>query len=153
LSYRPPTLFQRVPIYHRTTRFVREHEHAYPRPFHQIWRCDHCNAHYSRPVTRDQGISHVKSAHSILEPVIGRDVVHDKRVYSPRRHPFRLGLNPAFEFRCKRCPELPIYKLWEMEALTLHLRTHHDIWDPIEGDDWSMVDIIAVAAGNNDSAL
>ena len=44
------------------TRFVREHEHPYPRPFHQIWRCDHCNAHYSRPVTQDQGVSHVKSA-------------------------------------------------------------------------------------------
>ena len=43
------------------TRFVREHEHAYPRPFHQIWRCDHCNAHYSRPVTQDQGVAHVKS--------------------------------------------------------------------------------------------
>ena len=112
-------------------------------------------------------------SHSILEPVIGKDVVYDKRVYSRRRTPFRLGLDPAFEFRCKRCPELPIYKLWEMQALTLHLRTkygfnffivlqfftyylssffRHDILDPIEGDDWTKVNIIA-AAGNNDSAL
>lgn len=58
---------------------------------------------------------------------MGRDVVHDKRLYSRRRQPFRLGLNPAFEFRCKRCPELPIYKLWEMQALTLHLRTKYGL--------------------------
>ena len=67
-------------------------------------------------------------SHSILEPVIGKDVVHDKRVYSTRRHPFRLGVDPAFEFRCKRCPELPIYKLWEMQALMLHLRTKYLIF-------------------------
>lgn len=114
-------------------------------------------------------------SHSISKPVIGKDVVHDKRVYSPQRQPFRFGLNPAFEFRCKRCPELPIYKLWEMQALTLHLRTKygmkfsfmvlqflayylhlsffsHDISVPIEGDDWTKVIIIAAAAGNNDSA-
>ena len=107
-------------------------------------------------------------SHLILEPVIGKDVVHDKRLYSRRRRPFRLGLNPAFEFRCKRCPELPIYKLWEMSALTLHLRTKygldfsswscnsllffsHYILDPIEGDDWTRVVIIAAAAANNDS--
>ena len=29
----------------------------------------------------------------------------------------------------------------------------HDILDPIEGDDWTTVDIIAAAAGSNDSAL
>ena len=112
-------------------------------------------------------------SHSISKPVIGKDVVHDKRVYSPRRQPFRLGLNPAYEFRCKRCPELPIYKLWEMQALVLHLRIkynyyffivlqffayyirssffRHEISDPIEGDDWTKVIIIAAAAGNNDS--
>jgi hypothetical protein len=27
----------------------------------------------------------------------------------------------------------------------------HDILNPIEGDDWTMVNIIAAAAGNNDS--
>ena len=113
-------------------------------------------------------------SHLILEPVIGKDVVHDKRVHSTRRHPFRLGVDPAFEYRCQRCPELPIYKLWEMQTLTLHLRTkyglmfsswpcnslltiflmffRHDISYPIEGDDWTQVIIIAAAAGNNGSA-
>lgn len=66
-------------------------------------------------------------SHMILEPVIGKDLVYDKRFYSRRRRPFRLGLNPAFEFRCKRCPDLPIYKLWEMQALMLHLRTKYGL--------------------------
>lgn len=67
-------------------------------------------------------------SHSILEPVIGKDVVYDKRLYSRQRQPFRLGLNPALEYRCKRCPELPIYKLWEMQALMLHLRTKYGLF-------------------------
>ncbi|KAF8798197.1 hypothetical protein BYT27DRAFT_7124510 [Phlegmacium glaucopus] len=128
------------------SRFVREHEYVYPRPLHEIWRCNHCATHFSTPVTQEKGVLHVKNVHLIPEPVIGKDVVYDKRVYARRRQPFRLGLNPEFEFRCRRCPELPIYKLWEMQTLTLHLRTQHDIYEPIEGEDWTRVIIIAAAA-------
>jgi hypothetical protein len=42
-----------------------------------------------------------------------------------------------------------------LQFLAYHLRLlffRHDIFNPIEGDDWTQVIIIAAAAGNNDSA-
>jgi len=94
-------------------------------------------------VTQETGVLHVKTDHLILKPVIGKDVVYDTRVHARRRQLFRLGRDPALEVRCKRCPALPIYKLWDMHTLTLHLRTKHNIFEPIEGDDWAEVNIIA----------
>lgn len=43
------------------SRFVREHEYVYPRPVHKIWRCNHCSAHISMPVTQETGVLHVKT--------------------------------------------------------------------------------------------
>jgi len=64
-------------------------------------------------------------SHLVLEPVIGKDIVYDKGAYARRRQPFRLGLDPELQFRCERCPELPIYKPWEMQVLALHLQTEY----------------------------
>lgn len=60
-------------------------------------------------------------SHCIKNPVIGVDIVADQRLKIPRRRPFRLIRDPAIEHRCKRCPNLPIYKLWEKDALMEHL--------------------------------
>ena len=41
-----------------------------------------------------------------------------------------------------------------LQYFTYYIRSSffsHDIWDPIEGDDWNKVIIIAAAAGSNDS--
>jgi len=40
-----------------------------------------------------------------------------------------------------------VFSSWSCNSLFLR----HDILDPIEGDDWSKVIIIAAAAGTNDS--
>ncbi|KAF8163500.1 hypothetical protein B0H34DRAFT_325856 [Crassisporium funariophilum] len=128
------------------TRFVREHEYPHPRENHEVWRCNLCATHFELRVTQGVAVMHVQSTHSIDKPVIGKDVVYDKRQSIRRRKPFRLGLDPAYEFQCKRCPKIGITKLWEMQALVLHLRLKHQVFDSVEGEDWAKVHVIAAAA-------
>jgi len=135
------------------TQFVKEHEYAYPRPIAGIWRCNLCATHYDNLVSQIDAINHVKKVHLIQKPVIDVDgvttsahVVVDKRLPIQRRKPFRLGLQPAYEFKCNRCPEIPICKIWEMQNLINHLRTKHRIAEPVLGKDYTKVNIIAAAA-------
>ncbi|KAF9555878.1 hypothetical protein CPC08DRAFT_711633 [Agrocybe pediades] len=44
---------------------------------------------------------------------------------------------------CLRCPELPVLKLWDRQSLEVHLRVKHDVHDPRNGVDWSLVQIIS----------
>lgn len=121
------------------TRFVLQHERPFPSPGEPVWRCNHCAQHYHEALVQDQVVYHVKTvyvtrldppsfytqstfSHLIQDPVVGVDVKLDNRRPGPRRKPFFLGLNPAYELRCQHCPEIPIYKLWELEALKIHLR-------------------------------
>ena len=53
--------------------------------------------------------------------MIGTDVVADRRLRIRKRRPFRLFRDPAFENRCKHCSNLPIFQLWEKDALKDHL--------------------------------
>ncbi|KDR73534.1 hypothetical protein GALMADRAFT_142017 [Galerina marginata CBS 339.88] len=128
------------------TKFVKEHEYPHPRPISEIWRCNKCAAHYDGPVTQEEAVQHAKKVHLIINPVIGVDVAYDRRFSIRRRKAFRLGMDPAYEVRCKRCPDISIYKLWEMQDLTVHLRTKHQILDPVEGEDWMKINMIAAAS-------
>lgn len=74
--------------------------------------------------------------HLISNPVLGIDVIRDNRHYVRRRKIFRLGMDPPYEFRCKKCPEFPIYKLWEMQSLTQHLLSKWDFLCEIIGQYW-----------------
>jgi hypothetical protein len=68
--------------------------------------------------------SHVfVSRHCNKDPVDGEDYIVDLRKHIRRRRPFRMCLDPAFEYRCERCPDIPIYKLWQKDALMDHIRT------------------------------
>ncbi|KAF8168470.1 hypothetical protein B0H34DRAFT_793070 [Crassisporium funariophilum] len=128
------------------TQFVREHEYPYPRTNREIWRCNLCSTHFESRVKQSVALLHVKSVHLVDEPVIGKDVVYDVRDRIRRRTPFRLGLDPAYEFQCKRCPEIKTLKLWEMQALVLHLRLKHQVFEAVEGEDWTKVLVIAAEA-------
>ncbi|KAF4614830.1 hypothetical protein D9613_002720 [Agrocybe pediades] len=135
-----------TPVWHLLTpeasRFVKEHESAYPRPRAQVWRCNKCAEHYSSSVQQNEAIAHVRQVHLIDSPIVGVDVVADMRHKIGRRKPFRLRIEPGFEYRCKRCMDLPIYKLWELQSLMLHLRLKHHIPGPMEGDDWEKIPMI-----------
>ncbi|KAF9036649.1 hypothetical protein BJ165DRAFT_1532763 [Panaeolus papilionaceus] len=125
------------------TRFVLQHERPFPSPGEPVWRCNHCAQHYHEALVQDQVVYHVKTVHLIQDPVVGVDVKLDNRRPGPRRKPFFLGLNPAYELRCQHCPEIPIYKLWELEALKIHLRIKHNTPEPAEGTDWVRIRVIA----------
>ncbi|KIM48829.1 hypothetical protein M413DRAFT_438003 [Hebeloma cylindrosporum] len=153
----PPQPMHSVPAWllltPEATRFVKEQEYAYPRAIAEIWRCNLCAIHYDDFVPQIEAIDHVQKVHLIKTPVIGVDgattsahVVADKRHPTRRRKPFRLGREPAYEFKCNRCPKIPICKIWEMQKLTNHLRTKHHIVEPVLEQDYTKVDIIAAAA-------
>ncbi|PPQ75374.1 hypothetical protein CVT24_013157 [Panaeolus cyanescens] len=137
----------RDPIWHlltpEATRFVLEHELPFPSPDEAVWGCNHCAQHYHGSVTQGTVWEHLLRVHLIRNPVIGIDLIYDKRRPGRRRKPFLLGLNPAYELRCQHCPEMPIYKLWELEALKIHLRLKHNKPDPLEGADWTRIRLIA----------
>ncbi|KAF5331110.1 hypothetical protein D9619_005952 [Psilocybe cf. subviscida] len=146
------------------TQFVKEHEYTHPRPVSEIWGCNECDAHFSEQEKQSVVIEHVNVVHGIEDPIIGVHVIPDRRRSIRRRKPFRLGLDPAYEYRCLKCPKLGITKLWELQALTMHLLlqyglirydnvhesnagptlpSSHKLADPIENKDWEKVDIIA----------
>jgi len=125
------------------TRFVREHDNPYPHPLHHIWRCNHCAQHFENQLPQADVIDHVNRvyvdildyllidsllkqtwlcSHCVRNPVVGADVAADLRKRIHKRRPFRLFRDPAFEHRCKHCSDLPIYKLWEKDALMKHLK-------------------------------
>ncbi|CAA7271524.1 unnamed protein product [Cyclocybe aegerita] len=132
-------------------RFVKEQEHPHPHPVQEVWRCNLCAEHFDTRLIQSQAIDHVKQVHCIKEPVVGVDVVVDRRQNVRRRRPFRLGLDPAFEYRCDRCPEMGIYKLWPLEKLMEHLLKKHKISEAIEGEDWTKIKVIANTASASPS--
>ncbi|KAF8912005.1 hypothetical protein CPB84DRAFT_742614 [Gymnopilus junonius] len=130
------------------TRFVKEHEHDYPLPSWSVWRCGKCASHFDEVVPQEEVIYHAKRVHLIDNPVLGVDVAFDSRLYVRQRKVFRLAMDPAYEFSCKRCPKLPVYKLWEMQNLVQHLLAKHHIVDPVEEEDWAKVNVVAAVSSS-----
>lgn len=128
------------------TTFVNAHEPPPPVFRRANWGCNHCSEHFDTPVLRKEAIAHVKTAHSIENPVDGTDFIDFKHRFEKggnyrQRHIFHFGVEPTCNLVCKLCQSGKRKKMWTTLNLIPHLFHKHGISMPSSSRDYYKIPV------------
>ncbi|KAJ7124419.1 hypothetical protein C8R44DRAFT_875455 [Mycena epipterygia] len=118
---------------------VRRREGPDPAARDNAWVCTLCTVHYEGRITLSAVVEHVRTAHTIQNPVEGQHFIYFVGAERTPRVPALLSQgHHVAEFLCNRCPW---GKLWSMRQITRHVSDKHDVVVPSDGD-WTRVERI-----------
>ncbi|TFY72167.1 hypothetical protein EVG20_g834 [Dentipellis fragilis] len=108
------------------------------------WSCNHCTATpFATDRPRDPVMIHIRTAHSISDPVENQDFFYRPRVLSltstfppPTVLIPRLPPKVTPQFSCLHCPASPRPRLFIISGVTSHLRAKHKVLEPKANTDF-----------------